>query len=340
MADAIRKNYPHIKQVAIDHSLQPRQAPAIERPLVSFSGGVDSVAAAALLESGTPLILNARVQHPKIGEFEKWYKTEGNIQTLAMMPDRFEKYPVYSDFEFLSTNGSYCLYPDSYAFTIPCMLLADHLSATHIVTGDIWVAFTGDETIYNPRLSYRNNFIFWAVGLSIEPPLNGVGELGSMIIAEHCGLRKIATTCQYGKFQEPCMKCIKCFRKSLYSWALFGEALSSNDIIRFNSSPAVKSFAENSERKGLAFMPTYKHVFSSIGEKFNGPTGAIRDRAIALPIDPAFVSKIYGPAYDTIRPQFVARVYEKLLNLMPLMQDLDIHSFSSLDYRKTLSPKN
>ena len=335
-ADIIKKAYPSIKEVSVDPMLKARSMPSVERPVVSFSGGADSVAAAALLSLGTPLILSARTWHPKIGEFEKWYNTEANIETLARMPSRFKKISVRTDFEFLSTNGNYCIYPDSYAFTIPCLMLADHLSISHIVTGDIWVAFNGDETIFTTALTSRHNYLFESVGLSLEPILNGVGELGSLIINEHYNLSDIATSCQYGAFQKPCMKCIKCFRKSIYSWALFDKKLSPDDIKKFNLSPAIQSFAKNNERKGLSLGPSYKYAFNKINFSFDGSIGTIRNRMCSLPIEPDFVMKIFPSAYFKNRPKFTQDVFLKLIKLMDVMSNEDIKKFSELDYRKSL----
>lgn len=336
-AQAIKNAYPDIQEIIVDSNLQPRIAPIIERPVVSFSGGADSVAAAALLDAGTPLILSARTWHPNIGEFEKWYNTSANIETLNRMPSRFKKIAVKSDFEFLSTNGNYCIYPDSYAFTIPCLLLADSLKTSHIVTGDIWVAFNGDETIFTKNLTSKHNTLFNAVGLSLEPIINGIGELGSLIICDHYNLLDIATTCQYGAFQKPCMKCIKCFRKTLYSWALFGKALSQSDIDKFNSAVPVQSFSKNNERKGLSLGPSYKYVFDKINHRFSGAIHDIQSRMVNIPIDTSFVNKIYTPAYLCDRPEFTKQAFIKIAQLMEIMNPKDIHSFSGLDYRKSLS---
>lgn len=339
-AEAIKIAYPEIKEVTVDSNLVPRITPTIERPVVSFSGGADSVAAAALMDAGTPLILSARTWHPNIGEFEKWYNTDANIETLNRMPSRFKKIAVKSDFEFLSTNGNYCIYPDSYAFTIPCLLLADSLQISHIITGDIWVAFNGDETIFNKNLTSKHYGIFNAVGLSLEPVINGIGELGSLIICDHYNLLDIATTCQYGSFQKPCMKCIKCFRKTLYSWALFGKSLSQSDIDKFNSSVPVQSFSKNNDRKGLSLGPSYKYVFDKINHPFSGAIKEIQSRMTNIPIDTTFVKKIYTPAYLINRPEFTKNAFIKISQLMELMNSKDLDSFSGLDYRKYLKLDN
>ena len=333
MAAAIKKHYPNIQNIAVEKNLQSRNAPVDEFAVVSFSGGADSVAAAAVLDKGTPLILSARKVHPGIGEFEKWYKTEANLETLKRMPSRFPKVPVLTDFEFLSTNGNYCIYPDAYAFTIPCMLLADHYKTTHIVTGDIWVAFNGDETLFTRSLMPRQNSLFSAVGLQLEPILNCVGELGSIIIADHYNLLDNATTCQYGEFQKPCMKCIKCFRKSLYGWALLGVPWTDADVQRFNSSPAIKKFAQLNDRKGFSLGPSYKLAFERVENIFHGETALIRERMLSVPVNPDFTLGVYSPAYGEIRPKFAQKSFARVKKLMDPMNQQQLADFSMLDYR-------
>lgn len=337
MANAIKRNYKNIKDVSFDKNQTNRLMPEKERPAVSFSGGADSVAAAALLDANTPLILSARRWHPDIGEFEKWYNTESNVQTLDAMPRKYNKVCVYSDFEFLSTNGSYCIYPDSYAFTIPCILLADFYKFSHIITGDILAAFTGDETIFSKNYSIKSNDLFAAAGLSLEPVINGFSEIGSLKIAENFNLLDISTTCQYGKFKKPCMKCIKCFRKSLYAWALFDYKLSEKDLERFNASNSVISFSQNLTRGGLILGPSFKYCFERLSTQFDGAIGIIKNRMISIPLNPSFVDSIYYPAYSVNRPDFTIKSFVKATKLMDLMSDYQIQQFMQLDYRTILN---
>ncbi|WP_444909760.1 DUF6395 domain-containing protein [Microbulbifer sp. TRSA005] len=339
MAQAIKRAYPNIAYVnAAD--VKPRQAIS-ESPAVSFSGGVDSVGVASVLEEGVPLVLLARVFHPDIGPFETWYNTSSNVKTLEAMPARFKKIVVYSDFEFLSTNGHWCIYPDSYAFTIPCILLADKLNLSHILTGDISFAFTGDETIYNKDLTTRHGTLFEAVSLPLEYPCNGLGELGTLRLANHYGLDDIPTSCQYGFFKKPCMKCIKCFRKSLYAWAIFNKPLSDKQLSVFDMCAPVKKLAQDESRNGWKIMPTYKYVFSKIGRKFSGNIGIIQSRAEKINYDVGFVDKIYPGAYNSSsaknRPKFIVRALERIERIVPYMSQADEQNFKKMDYKKYVS---
>ncbi|NBL00449.1 MAG: hypothetical protein EOM50_21095 [Erysipelotrichia bacterium] len=283
MAQAIYKAYPNIKKINTSSMIKHRQKNITEKPAVSFSGGADSVAAASLLDSRerVPLIMLARKYHPNIGPFEQWYKTEANVHTMDNMPEIYKKIIVYSDFEFLSksNNGNYCMYPDTYSFTIPSILLVEKLNLSHIVTGDIWVAFTGDETIWNKNLSYRRSYLFEAAGIPIDSTINGIGKLGSLLINDYYGLTTIVTTCQYGTFQNPCGKCIKCFRKCIYDAALFNNPLTKETIEQFNNSQAVKNFANNIGRNGYAFMPSYKYAFEKIDITFDDEVGKIQKKS-------------------------------------------------------------
>jgi hypothetical protein len=333
MAEVIRHEYPNIKTVS-SADILPRQAPLRETPVVSFSGGADSIAAAALLPPDTPLIHTARVFHPVVGEFERWYSAKPGIGSLWSMPRSFRKVPVFTDFEYLVTNGKYCILPDSYAIAIPAILLADHFGTTHIVTGDIWAAFTGDETTCSLNVRFPKAALFTAVGLAVEYPCNGLSEFGTLKINHIHGLNDIASTCVYGDFQRPCMRCIKCFRKSLFQAALgyieFTDAMAK----RFNENSPVQAFADNTSRGGLAFAPSFKFAFSKVPGNFGGAIGAIKDRAYSAygDIDPSFVTK-YLPVYED-RPHFIIQSHREFSEFIAPMSERELSIYSSIDYRR------
>ena len=240
-AHVIKYCYPNIKTVK-SAPVQSRIAPLPEKYAVSFSGGADSLAAANLCPPGTPLILLARKYHSKLGKFESWYRTDGNIETLMHMGDDFVKIPVLSDFEFLSVNKTktYCVYPDNYAFTIPCILLADHLNLSGILTGDMIAAFSGDERAkFSTERFKKQQLLYLSVGLNIDSAVKGVTELGTEIINRYYKNSNNANTCQYGGFQKPCMHCVKCFRKSLIKAYLDGVTLDEKELKEFNKSAAI-----------------------------------------------------------------------------------------------------
>ena len=245
-ANAVKAVYPNVKYVEVDNTLSPRRSSSNERIAVSFSGGADSLAVANLCEPGTPLILSARRFHPDIGRFESWYNTEANKQTLLSMSDDYVKICVESDFEFLSTNGSYCIYPDKYSFTIPSILLADYLDLNGIFVGDMLAAFTNNERNPYRLVNFQKlDKYYRSAGLRLESPVMGVTEIGTEMINRYYNNSEISTSCQYGSFKNPCYKCVKCFRKTLIKSWLSGTSIDDEILKKFESSSSVKKYIES-----------------------------------------------------------------------------------------------
>ncbi|MGP5526668.1 DUF6395 domain-containing protein [Psychrobacter celer] len=335
MAEYIKGHYQNICNIDVDESLKPISHVTKDKAAISFSGGVDSVAAALLMGKEAPLIMTARTFHPEIGKFEQWNNPKAHIKTLQYMPYDFSKILVYTDFPYLSVNatGSFCVYPDSYAFTIPCVLLSEFLGIGNIITGDIMAAFTGNETIYNKRLtSAREEYLFKSIGINLDYPCNGVSEIITTKIVKDYGMLEMSSTCEYGDFMRPCMKCIKCFRKSIYKWALFDEALNEDQLKIFNESPAIIKFSEDESRKGLSLMPSYKFCFQIINYDFRGNLKKIYDRAMRYSEPVVWVDKKFGPAYIS-RNKILDEAIIKLNKYAPEMIEIESDIFKRLDWK-------
>lgn len=331
---AIKAFYPNIKEVFSSDKVSPRATP-YEKPAISFSGGADSIAVACVMPRETPLIMAARTFHPDIGPFETWNKPDGPVGTMEAMPNDARKYLVYTDFPYLSSNGKYCIYPDSYAFTIPLILLADHLNISHLLTGDIIAGLTGNETAFNPVLmpAMSAREIFKNIGLQLECPCNGVSEIVTSRIVEENGLTTASSTCEYGTFKRPCMRCVKCLRKSLYVWALTGKELTPQQLDKFNTEDPVKKFATAKGRSGLSAMPSFKFAFRRIGRHFSGPIGEIQHRSYSCDIPVTWEEKYYPPVYRD-RPDFVMKAFNNIKKYAKPMTEQDMRDFSRLDWKK------
>ena len=314
-AEMAKTIYPNIKYINTCN-ISPRQVSG-ERYSISFSGGADSLAAANLSPDGTILILSARKQHPLIGKFESWYSTEANQATLANMPQKFVKICVKSDFEYLSTNGKWCIYPDRYAFTIPSILLADHFNLTGILVGDVYAAFSADETKeYSLRNFEKMRDYYKSVNLDLDSPVKGVTEIGSEIINRAFNNGDIATTCQYGSFKKPCMRCIKCFRKSLIKAYLDGKNLSDSVLDNFEKSRAVQNFADKISDAPMKFQYTFHEVLKSYNLSKFSHIQKIKNKADAIDKDSSFITNIYLPGYqESYLPKTKQYSLQKLLKL-------------------------
>ena len=129
------------------------------------------------------------------------------------------------------------------------------------------------------------------------------------------------------------MKCIKCFRKSIYKWALFNEKLTDKEIDNFNNSPAIINFANGEERKNLYFMASFKYCFTNIDHVFTGSIEKIRLRAMKYNAPFSWVDKKYPDAYKNRKP-IINKIIPILSNYTVDMQEWDIDAFKQLNWKK------
>lgn len=335
MAEYIKKTYPKISTIKVDNTLLPFLDTNRKEVAISFSGGVDSVAAATLMGKKSILIMTARTEHPDIGEYESWNNPRAQIKTLKYMPYNYPKILVYTDFPYLCVNDgdNYCVYPDSYSFTIPSILLAEKLNIRHIITGDILAGFTGNETTYTSAFRNKGSDFFEAVGVNLDYPCNGVTELITTKIAKENGLLEISSACEYGDFMKPCMKCIKCFRKSIYKWALFDEALTEESLERFNNSPSIIKFANDNGRSGKYFLPSYRFCFEKIDYQFKDNIRKIYERSMSFKEPTTWVDKKNLHAYKN-RDLILANAIADLNKYASDMLSVDYEFFKQLNWNK------
>ncbi|WP_330926444.1 DUF6395 domain-containing protein [Candidatus Sororendozoicomonas aggregata] len=327
--ESVYKCYKNIKHINSSGFVSSRLPGTIHG--MSFSGGADSVGVSALIPENSCLVLSARTFHKDIGKFESWYRTDQNVETLKHMPESFRKISAFSDFEFASTNGKWCIYPDKYAFTIPLLLMADYLKLKSVATGDVLAAFTGNEVKFGGTFSYKDAYIYEAVGLEFIQPGCGLTEVGTEMLARKKGLANISSTCQYGPFQKPCMKCIKCFRKELLRCALDGRMPDEKIVGIWNESPAVLSMANSMERSGAQMLPTISWAFDRIGGKFSGATEKIRRKAKLFSPNSGFAEFAYYSAYRDKDFEYILHTLKTLIETVGSMNSSQQDNFISYD---------
>jgi hypothetical protein len=329
---AIKNEYPKIQKINTDHNLSSLAPKKTIGSAISFSGGVDSIAASVLIGDNAPLIMTARTFHPDIGEFEKWNNPNAQIKTLNYMPFNFKKILVYTDFPYLSSNGRFCIYPDTYVFTLPAVLLSESIGFKHIITGDILAAFTENETMYSSILDSEAKTFFSSIGINLDYPCNGISEIITTRITKDAGLLDISSACEFGDFKKPCMKCLKCFRKSIYRWALFDDKLTQKELEQFNQSPAITKFATGFEQHCYSFMASFKYCFSRINYNFAGNIKIIRDRAMRYKDPINWVDRRVVSAYKS-REDIINNTIPEIRKYAADMQEWDFSGFKLLNWR-------
>lgn len=181
-----------------------RRAPG-RRIAVAYSGGVDSTAAMRLLEP-------ARAVHTLVDGASSIHRTENAL--LATARERGLVVLTNSD-RLAKRRGRRRGFYGHGAWTIPSVLLADHLRLGVVADGNVLETMylhssAGHGTQYNPVSVQAIQDRFAAAGLQYAVPCAGLTEVRT---SELAASNPYAMGCLRGQAGEPCRACYKCFRK-------------------------------------------------------------------------------------------------------------------------------
>ncbi|MGS2640734.1 DUF6395 domain-containing protein [Streptosporangium sp. G12] len=200
---------------------QPRSG---GRLAISYSGGADSVAVAAMLPDA-PFVHFQRVSHPRVPNRWTHYRSDV-LASLAEKTGR-ELTVVRSDLEFTLAEPRPG-YPEHHAVAAGALLMADELDLGGLAfgyeLGSRWLGgaryihrYTPDNLMWAPHGAWGRAFA--AAGLHIVLPVGGVSEAVTMRLALNSELRGQLRWCLRG-VGGPCGTCGKCLYKELIQAAV------------------------------------------------------------------------------------------------------------------------
>ncbi|MDF5753422.1 DUF6395 domain-containing protein [Spongiactinospora sp. TRM90649] len=194
------------------------------RLAISYSGGADSVAVAAMLPDA-PLVHFQRVPHHRVPNRWTHYRSDV-LARLASRTGR-EVAIVKSDLEFTLSEPRPG-YPEHHAVAVGALLLADGLDLGGLAfgyeLGSRWLGggrYVHRYTPHNPMWSPGGRWgrLFAAAGLPMVLPVGGVSEAVTMRLALASPLRDQVRWCLRGD-GGPCGVCGKCLYKELIQAAI------------------------------------------------------------------------------------------------------------------------
>ncbi|MBB5083549.1 DUF6395 domain-containing protein [Nonomuraea endophytica] len=191
---------------------------------ISYSGGADSVAAAAIFPEA-PFVHFRRVPHPRVPNRWTHYRSDV-LADLAKKTGR-ELTTVTSDLEFTLAEPRPG-YPEHHAVAAGALLLADRMDLGGLAfgyeLGSRWLGgdryllrFTPDNPMWAPHGAWGR--LFAAAGVPIVLPVGGVSEAVTMRLALGSPLRAQVRWCLQGA-DGPCRTCGKCFYKEIIQAAV------------------------------------------------------------------------------------------------------------------------
>ena len=221
----IKDTHDSLIELATDVLLRP-WSPEVKMPLtkgrkfgdklaLSYSGGMDSTAAAFLLPEDTIMAYNERsftsmIDHRNaLRLFEAWKEILG--RDVLKIPSNHEI--------IRATHGKQVGFSTDYASGVHLILLADFLDL-----GGIAFGVPIDNTWLQKGKKFRefDNSSHWKLwsnrfkeaGLELVLAINHISEAGALRICEKSPLIDSINSCMRGDGKEGCGKCWKCFHKN------------------------------------------------------------------------------------------------------------------------------
>jgi len=300
-------------------------------PALSFSGGVDSTAALALMPDNTRLYFldrfNVDRSEPK-GLYDKHsaYVACDMAASLGYsvtkVPTSIESIRAPVGFSIDWTSG------------VPALLMADYDDLSSISWGVVAESGfrVGHEKFidFSKRTIYRRwNELLKAVGLCLGAPVAGLSEVGTSTIAQASSLKGMAQSCIRGPKGVPCHKCFKCFRKTLIDAGLDGRQVPAelfDRLIKFGGW----------EKIVLGIPVKHENVFSWAVRRLDVGSGSkywpvFKGRILADNETASWADKWYPMSADLIPEEFRESAIEKIKSFVAVQTPEDVADFVNWD---------
>ncbi|QTN45226.1 hypothetical protein H7683_19905 [Ectopseudomonas mendocina] len=225
----------------VDASISPRTLMRDGRDSLAFSGGVDSVAALALLPEETlPIFMNRVLPE---GVKKGLYRGDAALRSCETVRNsgrevivlnntmEFAREPVGFSVDWTNAAGAVLL---SDVFGLRSVAFGMILESAFFI-GHSHYSDLGSRSVYKAWAP-----IFDAVGLPIALPTAGVSEVVTTKIATAVSDKWYAQSCVRGTAETPCGTCFKCFRKKILDAKVSDRVLSSKHFDVAYSSKEVK----------------------------------------------------------------------------------------------------
>ena len=304
----------------VDDALAPR---AGDRLAISYSGGADSAAVAAIFPEA-PLVVFQRVSHPHVPNRWTHYRSDTLVE-LARKTGR-DVTVVRSDLEFLLRRPRPG-YPEHHAVTVGAILLADRMGLGGIALGyelgSRWLGggrYVHRYTPDNPMWSRHGPWgtLYQAAGLDIVLPVGGVSEAVTMRIALASPHAEQVRWCLRGDLAGPCGRCGKCLYKELIQAAIERRPLrttltAASGAARKWQQPPPYGGQEMIEY-GCAHVPGIEHT----------PFAKAAEYLKATPESTRWLEHCYPPAVEELPARWRRRVHDFMAEHVGFMDETEM----------------
>mgnify|MGYP001160551751 CR=1 FL=1 len=309
------------KQVLpIDKNLSPRKAPKNAVPALTFSGGIDSTAAAVLLPDNTHLFYFDRI-------VPKGRKTMLNQEAAYYACDKMAQlgktvHRIKTDMQYLRKPVGFNSYLSD---AVPVLLLADYYGFDTVAHGQTieigyQIGHLGFKDCKETEVGDPWFKLLNAVDMTYTLPTIGLSEVSTTRIVLQSPYHEFSQACSRGKIKKPCMNCFKCFRKSLLEKVIKNKSIDDRYLDQlFNIKDA---------KRVINTPPIYfASILAYITAHYNGKHPEMIDlkkktRGNILNVD--WMNKWYSKSQEFLAPKYRSYVKQQILKYVKPMTTHDI----------------
>jgi hypothetical protein len=345
LANSMIREY-GVELTPVDPACSPRRPPAQDRPILLFSGGMDSMAASLVLPSSTRSVFLDRIVHAsQVSDGDALIDLARQRDACdALRADGQDVHATLDDHEWLMEP-----YPmwHSDMPILSVLYLADSLGMAVFDTGEVLDAVhiggyqgaeptswrfgqssrgpqTDDASAKLSRGADRAYLSF--VGISRAQSISGLSEVATAAIVARSHRRGKSFSCYYRSDASFCMRCDKCMKKVLLSHIARGESVPAALIDQFLSSEHPRAVFR---RRFLDWHHVWYYLFQKI-ECEHWFVKELHEQALRGP-DLGMLEKWYPPSRGDIvefyRDEVVARIAERV----PTMSAAEIEALERMD---------
>src|SRR5699024_9874771 len=302
----IVKRVTNKKVLPVNEKLSPRKAPRNAVPALTYSGGIDSTAAAVLLPRDTHLFYFDRMI-PKEG-----IKTLLNQEAAYYACDSMAAlgrtvHKIKTDMQYMRKPVGFNSY---LADAVPVLLLADYYGFDTVAHGQTLeigyqVGHIGYKDCKETEVGHPWFRLLAAIDMTYTLPTIGLSEVSTTRIVRQSSYHEFAQACSRGKIKKPCMNCFKCFRKSLLEKVMMKDSLNDRYLNRlFNIKDAQKVMN--------APPPIYfENILAYITAHYNGRHKemlSLKKRTRGDILEVNWMNKWYPKSQEFLAPKYRNRI--------------------------------
>lgn len=318
-------------------SIHPRTPTQNAVPGLSFSGGVDSMAAHAVLPENTESVFTLRT--PPANGARSLYKPDVALHAIHEMGRAGKQvHIVESDHEWVRSPVGFATDP---APSVPLILMADSLDLDAVTFGTIaesaYLTGKGTWQDYSKRTVYtRWSKLFRAAGMEFNNVVAGISEFGTSTIVQSSPFGHLAESCIRGIPGKPCKACVKCFRKSLISASISNSWPTTALVSSMMAKPTIKGYLEKSPIR-------FEIMLISALNEYDGHDPLLtqlRHRVHADSLDASFTKAWYPDAMKLISEKYRHSTTKAISQYLPKMNQAQTEAFEAFDILPMMNSNN